>query len=192
MLRKTFKGLTDEILAWQTRRLLELERARNPWTAYVQPELVVEVAFDGVQRSRRSRVAPPPDPLAAVAVAQFLVHLIDQASRLLGQGAYLVEPLSSEAADLEGDVQDAFEPRDLAAGVIEEDAEHAGLLPPQPFGNTRRDRDRRLDRLFAQDGLLHKLWLTETRWTRSARSMALRQAGRSSKRASSMVSSTTG
>jgi DNA ligase-1 len=53
MLGKTFKGLTDEMLAWQTRRLLELERARDRWTVYVRPELVVEVAFDGVQRSPR-------------------------------------------------------------------------------------------------------------------------------------------
>jgi ATP-dependent DNA ligase I len=53
MLGKTFKGLTDEMLAWQTRRLLELEVARDAWTIYVRPELVVEVAFDGVQRSPR-------------------------------------------------------------------------------------------------------------------------------------------
>jgi DNA ligase-1 len=53
MLGKTFKGLTDEMLAWQTQRLLELERERDSWTVYVRPELVVEVAFDGVQRSSR-------------------------------------------------------------------------------------------------------------------------------------------
>ncbi len=53
MLGKTFKGLTDEMLAWQTRRLLELEVDRDAWTVYVRPELVVEVAFDGVQRSPR-------------------------------------------------------------------------------------------------------------------------------------------
>ncbi len=53
MLGKTFKGLTDEMLAWQTRRLLELEVGRDAWTVYVRPELVVEVAFDGVQRSPR-------------------------------------------------------------------------------------------------------------------------------------------
>jgi DNA ligase-1 len=41
------------MLAWQTRRLLELERAGNPWTVYAQPEQVVVVAFDGVQRSPR-------------------------------------------------------------------------------------------------------------------------------------------
>jgi DNA ligase-1 len=53
MLGKTFKGLTDEMLAWQTQRLLELERERDSWTVYVRPELVVEIAFDGVQRSPR-------------------------------------------------------------------------------------------------------------------------------------------
>ena len=53
MLGKTFKGLTDEMLRWQTERLLELETARDRWTVQVRPELVVEVAFDGVQTSRR-------------------------------------------------------------------------------------------------------------------------------------------
>ena len=53
MLGKTFKGLTDELLEWQTRRLLELEDHRDDWTVYVRPELVVEIAFDGVQRSPR-------------------------------------------------------------------------------------------------------------------------------------------
>ena len=51
MLGKTFKGLTDELLTWQTARLLELEDHRDDWTVYVRPELVVEIAFDGVQRS---------------------------------------------------------------------------------------------------------------------------------------------
>jgi ATP-dependent DNA ligase I len=53
MLGKTFKGLTDELLTWQTARLQELEDHRDDWTVYVRPELVVEVAFDGVQRSPR-------------------------------------------------------------------------------------------------------------------------------------------
>ncbi|MGH3177729.1 MAG: ATP-dependent DNA ligase, partial [Streptosporangiaceae bacterium] len=51
MLGKTFKGLTDELLAWQTSRLLALEDRRDSYTVYVRPELVVEIAFDGVQRS---------------------------------------------------------------------------------------------------------------------------------------------
>jgi ATP-dependent DNA ligase len=53
MLGKTFKGLTDELLTWQTARLLELEDHRDDWTVYVRPELVAEIAFDGVQRSPR-------------------------------------------------------------------------------------------------------------------------------------------
>jgi DNA ligase 1 len=53
MLGKTFKGMTDEMLTWQTERLLELETARDEYTVYVRPELMVEVAFDGVQTSRR-------------------------------------------------------------------------------------------------------------------------------------------
>ena len=53
MLGKTFKGLTDKMLAWQTERLLELEERRTAQTVYVRPELVVEIAFDGVQASSR-------------------------------------------------------------------------------------------------------------------------------------------
>jgi ATP-dependent DNA ligase I len=53
MLGKTFKGLTDELLDWQTARLLSLEDHRDSYTVYVRPELVVEIAFDGVQRSPR-------------------------------------------------------------------------------------------------------------------------------------------
>jgi len=53
MLGKTFKGMTDEMLARQTERFLELEANRDAYTVYVRPELVVEVAFDGVQDSPR-------------------------------------------------------------------------------------------------------------------------------------------
>jgi DNA ligase-1 len=53
MLGKTFKGMTDQMLAWQTERLQELETHRDDYTVYVRPELVVEVAFDGVQASTR-------------------------------------------------------------------------------------------------------------------------------------------
>jgi DNA ligase-1 len=51
MLGKTFKGMTDEMLAWQTGKLLELEVARDGITVYVRPELVVEVAFNEIQAS---------------------------------------------------------------------------------------------------------------------------------------------
>jgi ATP-dependent DNA ligase I len=53
MLGKTFKGMTDEVLAWQTERLQEIETHRDGTTVYVRPELVVEVAFDGLQPSTR-------------------------------------------------------------------------------------------------------------------------------------------
>src|SRR5205814_4446068 len=46
MLGKTFKGLTDEMLTWQTQRLLDLEIARDAYTVHVRPELVVEIAFN--------------------------------------------------------------------------------------------------------------------------------------------------
>jgi DNA ligase-1 len=51
MLGKTFKGMTDELLAWQTQALLEREVGRDEYTVYVRPELVVEIAFDGLQAS---------------------------------------------------------------------------------------------------------------------------------------------
>ena len=51
MLGKTFKGLTDEMLVWQTERLLQLEIGRDDYVVHVRPELVVEIAFNGVQES---------------------------------------------------------------------------------------------------------------------------------------------
>jgi DNA ligase-1 len=51
MLGKTFKGLTDETLEWQTRELLAREVRRDEWTVHVRPELVVEIAFNDVQES---------------------------------------------------------------------------------------------------------------------------------------------
>lgn len=53
MVGKTFKGLTDEMLAWQTARFLELETGRRRHIVDVEPVQVVEVALDGVQRSTR-------------------------------------------------------------------------------------------------------------------------------------------
>src|SRR4051794_24908242 len=53
MLGKTFKGLTDAMLAWQTEALLALEVAREGHVVHVRPELVVEIAFDGIQTSPR-------------------------------------------------------------------------------------------------------------------------------------------
>src|SRR5437660_207919 len=51
MLGKTFKGMTDEMLEWQTAKLLELETRRDGHVVHVRPELVVEVAFNGIQAS---------------------------------------------------------------------------------------------------------------------------------------------
>ncbi|HEX5595754.1 MAG TPA: ATP-dependent DNA ligase [Micromonosporaceae bacterium] len=53
MLGKTFKGLTDELLRWQTERFLELAVERGDRVVRVRPEQVVEIAFDGVQASSR-------------------------------------------------------------------------------------------------------------------------------------------
>jgi DNA ligase-1 len=53
MLGKTFKGMTDAVLEWQTRELLARETRREGHIVYVRPELVVEVAFNEVQRSRQ-------------------------------------------------------------------------------------------------------------------------------------------
>ena len=51
MLGKTFKGMTDEILAWQTAELRKLAIASDNYTVYVQPKLVVEIAFNDIQAS---------------------------------------------------------------------------------------------------------------------------------------------
>jgi DNA ligase-1 len=51
MLGKTFKGLTDELLRWQTEAFLAREVRRDSYTVYVRPELVVEIAFNDLQRS---------------------------------------------------------------------------------------------------------------------------------------------
>ena len=53
MLGKTFKGLTDELLRWQTERFQELAVSDNGWVVQVRPAQVVEIAFDGVQTSPR-------------------------------------------------------------------------------------------------------------------------------------------
>ncbi|WP_089158354.1 ATP-dependent DNA ligase [Micromonospora sp. NBS 11-29] len=53
MLGKTFKGLTDELLRWQTERFLSLAVEKGDWVVRVRPEQVVEIAFDGVQTSSR-------------------------------------------------------------------------------------------------------------------------------------------
>jgi DNA ligase-1 len=53
MLGKTFKGLTDALLEWQTKELQAREIRNDGWTVYVRPELVVEIAFSDLQKSPR-------------------------------------------------------------------------------------------------------------------------------------------
>jgi ATP-dependent DNA ligase I len=53
MLGKTFKGLTDEMLAWQTQEFLKLEIARDKYTVYLDPKIVAEIAFNEIQVSPR-------------------------------------------------------------------------------------------------------------------------------------------
>jgi DNA ligase-1 len=52
MLGKTFKGLTDAVLEWQTQELLKRETQRDEWTVHVRPELVLEIAFNDLQESQ--------------------------------------------------------------------------------------------------------------------------------------------
>jgi len=53
MVGKTFKGLTDALLRWQTERFPQLAVRETPGTVWIAPEIVVEIAIDGVQRSTR-------------------------------------------------------------------------------------------------------------------------------------------
>jgi len=68
MLGKTFKGLTDEMLRWQTEKLLSLETRRDEWTVYVRPELVVEIAlrFARVKGHRPDKPAREADTIQTV------------------------------------------------------------------------------------------------------------------------------
>jgi DNA ligase-1 len=74
MLGKTFKGLTDAMLAWQTERLLALATREGRAQVDVRPELVVEVAFDGVQTSPRYPAG------VALRFARVLRHRPDKAA----------------------------------------------------------------------------------------------------------------
>ena len=51
MLGKTFKGMTDAMLAWQTEEFLKRATRRDEWTVYVRPEVVVEIAYNDLQES---------------------------------------------------------------------------------------------------------------------------------------------
>jgi DNA ligase-1 len=74
MLGKTFKGLTDAMLAWQTERLQALATRTSRWVVEVRPELVVEIAFDGVQTSPRYPAG------LALRFARVLAHRPDKAA----------------------------------------------------------------------------------------------------------------
>ncbi|EFL19055.1 DNA polymerase LigD, ligase domain-containing protein [Streptomyces sp. C] len=74
MLGKTFKGLTDEMLRWQTARLHELAEEDDGFTVRVRPELVVEIAYDGLQRSPRYPAG------VALRFARVLRHRPDKAA----------------------------------------------------------------------------------------------------------------
>ncbi|MFF5705032.1 ATP-dependent DNA ligase [Streptomyces sp. NPDC012794] len=75
MLGKTFKGLTDEMLRWQTGRLRELAVEDDGFTVRVRPELVVEIAYDGLQRSPRYPAG------VALRFARVLRHRPDKEAR---------------------------------------------------------------------------------------------------------------
>jgi DNA ligase-1 len=51
MLGKTFKGLTDEMLRWQSAEFRKREVRRDGWTVYLRPDIVVEIAFNEIQES---------------------------------------------------------------------------------------------------------------------------------------------
>ena len=59
MVGKTFKGLTDDLLRWQTQRLQDLAIGTEGHVVHVRPKLVVEIALDGVQASTAIRVGSP-------------------------------------------------------------------------------------------------------------------------------------
>jgi DNA ligase-1 len=54
MLGKTFKGLTDKMLEWQTHEFQRIETSRDAGTVYLLPEIVAEVAFNEIQASSRT------------------------------------------------------------------------------------------------------------------------------------------
>lgn len=53
MLGKTFKGMTDDLLCWETEVLQAVEETRTDWTVHVRPEVVVEIGFNEIQVSPR-------------------------------------------------------------------------------------------------------------------------------------------
>ncbi len=113
MLGKTFKGLTDAMLTWQTARLLELAVDRGDWVVTVRPELVVEIAFDGVQAStrypggvalrfarvlryREDKPAAEADTIGAVRALSHAAHLADPSVPPADPSIPLAAPLADQ------------------------------------------------------------------------------------------------
>jgi len=99
MLGKTFKGMTDRMLAWQTERLLALETSREAHVVHVKPELVVEIAFNDLQTSphypgglalRFARVKRYREDKSAADA-----DTIEAVQRIAGAGAHSSKVLSS-------------------------------------------------------------------------------------------------
>ena len=88
MVGKCFKGLTDELLRWQTKELLERETGRQGIAVLVRPELVVEIALDGVQSS-------PPSVPGAYATYCFELYGVKMHPILYGlpSGAFVGLPV---------------------------------------------------------------------------------------------------
>ena len=76
MLGKTFKGMTDQMLQWQTQKLLELEMTRDDYTVYVRPELVVDALKEG------------PKAIVASAVTVTVMDLLLRGADVLAEVAW--------------------------------------------------------------------------------------------------------
>jgi DNA ligase-1 len=106
MVGKTFKGLTDDMLRWQTARLNELATERTEWVVHVRPELVVEIRYNEVQRSPRyeggvalrfARVVrhrPDKSPLEIETIDALVAHQADFAEVARSEQLSLFEKLS--------------------------------------------------------------------------------------------------
>ena len=94
MVGKTFKGLTDEMLRWQTMHLQELATARTDRVVHVSPELVAEIRFNDVQRSPRYPGG------VALRFARVVRHRVDKLARETEPLAALVARAPDGGADV--------------------------------------------------------------------------------------------
>ena len=164
MLGKTFKGLTDEMLAWQTKKFLELEIGRDDYTVYVRPEVVVEIAFNDVQASpqypggvalrfarvkryRTDKTAAEADTFATI---QAIYRSDPRLSRCRSSGAGSVsEPVPESVPDVPESVPDcrpvAVSSRSVDAGDSMRRVRQAHPLDrPDPGDRDGRRHHRRL------------------------------------------------